>query len=479
MRLRPRSVRTRLTLWHASVLTLIVCAFSVGIFFFVRVRLLDDLDARLARDVDTIEATYDDAPTELSEAETRAGIRLFQVVENGALLHRTEAWTQKKLDQAPLSGAAAISWSSPDGVTYRVLGAEYPTHRISVAADEHALRRTLWTLAVILALGIPFAMALAVAGGWFLAGRVLAPVGAMAERTRRITADSLGERLPVDDPEDEFGRLATVFNDTLARLQDAFERLRRFTADASHELRTPLTAMRSVGEVALHDSRDAAGYRDVIGSMLEEVERLTGLVESLLTLTRVDSSRLRVSREVVDLRSVASSATEHLRVLAEEKEQTLTVNAADEVRVQCDPMLLRQGIVNLVDNAIKYTPHRGTIRVDVKVLPSGDAAVEVRDDGPGIARAHHDRIFERFYRVDAGRSRSDGGLGLGLSIARSTVEASGGRIEVESEEGRGSIFRVVLAMAPMTPARPPSTRGAPTAGDRTPPGESHPPRSSL
>ncbi len=447
MRVRPRSVRTRLTLSHAAVLTLIVCAFSIAIFVFVRVRLLDDLDAHLGRDVETIEATYRDAPTELSEAETRAGIRLFQVIENGTALYRTEDWEQKGLGRAPLAGDAAISWRSSDGVTYRMVRAPYPTHVISVAADEHPLRRTLWTLAVILALGVPFAMALAVVGGWFLAGRVLAPVGAMAERARRITADRLGERLPVEDPEDEFGRLAMVFNETLARLQDSFERLRRFTADASHELRTPLTAMRSVGEVALHDGRDPAGYRDVIGSMLEEVERLTALVESLLTLTRVDSSRMRVARKVVDLRSVASSATEHLHVLAEEKDQTLTVNVAEPVQVECDPTLLRQGIINLVDNAIKYTPPRGTIRVDVKVLPSGEAAIEVKDDGPGIARAHHDRIFERFYRVDGARSRTDGGLGLGLAIARSTVEASGGRIELESEEGRGSIFRVVLARA--------------------------------
>jgi heavy metal sensor kinase len=445
MRLRPRSVRTRLTLWHAAVLTVIVCVFSTGIFFFVRVRLLDDLDARLRRDVETIETTYGEAPGELSEADTRSGIRLFEVAENGRVLYRTEGWSRRGLERAPpLPGGTASSWSSPEGVTYRVVAAPTSTHRTSVAAEETGLERTLRTLAIILALGIPFAMALAVAGGWFLAGRVLAPVGAMAERARRITADSLGERLPVEDRDDEFGRLAAVFNETLARLQDSFERLRRFTADASHELRTPLTALRSVGEVALHDALDPAQYRDVIGSMLEEVGRLTALVESLLTLTRVDSGRVRLAREVVDLRAIARNAAEHLRVLADEKEQTLCLEAAEAVRAECDPALLRQGIVNLVDNAIKYTPRKGTIRVAVKVLRPGEAAIEVSDDGPGIARVHQERIFERFYRVDSGRSRGAGGLGLGLAIARSTVEANGGRIEVESEEGRGSVFRVLL-----------------------------------
>ena len=155
------------------------------------------------------------------------------------------------------------------------------------------MRDTLWTLAVILVMGIPFAVGLAIAGGYFLAGRVLTPVGAMADKAREITAESLAERLPVDNAEDEFGRLATVFNDTLSRLQDAFDRLRRFTADASHELRTPLTAMRSVGEVALRNTLDPSAYRDVIGSMLEEVDRLTRLVESLLTLTRADLGNIQ------------------------------------------------------------------------------------------------------------------------------------------------------------------------------------------
>jgi heavy metal sensor kinase len=446
MTLRPRSVRARLTLWHAAVLTVIVCAFSTGIFFFVRVRLFEDLDARLGRDLATIERTYREDPGEVSEADSRSGIKLFEVLEGDRILYRTEEWVHVELDGALRggAGAAARSWSSGGGPPYRVHTASYPTHRISVASDESSLRRTLRTLGLVLALGVPCAVALAIAGGYFLAARVLAPIGAMADRARRITAESLDERLPVEDREDEFGRLATIFNETLKRLQDSFERLRRFTADASHELRTPLTAMRSVGEVALHDSLDPAGYRDVIGSMLEEVERLTGLVESLLTLTRAESGRLRLSSTVVEIGALAARAAEHLRVLAEEKEQTLSVETDGAVRAKCDPVFLRQGIVNLVDNAIKYTPPKGAIHVSVKALPSGEAAIEVKDTGPGIAPIHQERIFERFYRLDAARSRSSGGMGLGLAITRWTVEANGGRIEVESEEGRGSVFRVVL-----------------------------------
>src|SRR5436309_936874 len=212
---------------------------------------------------------------------------LARDVWQGTVLYRTEGWERGGLARALQDGRgpAPRSWTSSEGRRYRVQTASGPSSEIAVAIEETSLRRTLRTLAVILIMGVPCAVGLALAGGYVLAGRVLSPIGTMADKARKITAESLGERLPVENPEDEFGRLATVFNDTLSRLNDSFARLRRFTADASHELRTPLTAMRSVGEVALQRSLDRAAYRDVIGSMLEEVDRLTRLVESLLTLT--------------------------------------------------------------------------------------------------------------------------------------------------------------------------------------------------
>ena len=266
----------------------------------------------------------------------------------------------------------------------------------------------------------------------------------MAETARKITAESLTERLPVENPRDEFGQLARVFNDTLSRLEEAFEHLRRFTADASHELRTPLTAIRSVGEVALQRSLSGPGYREVIGSMLEEVDRLTRLVESLLTLTRGESGRIQPALEMVKLNGLAVSVVEHLRILAEEKEQSLTIDATVEVSAKCDPAILRLGLINVLDNAIKYTLPRGTIRVVVSETSSGEPVIEVEDTGLGIPSVHHARIFERFYRVEQGRSRESGGTGLGLATARWAVEVNGGRIELESDEGKGSLFRIVL-----------------------------------
>ncbi len=427
MRFSTPSVRARLTLWHAGVMALIICLFSVGIFVFVRARLYATLDDQIRGDLASIGKVYREEPVDLPELDQRMGISLFEVVDGGKVVYQTAGW--------PPAGAHRIGTTD--------LGAL----RITVARDEAPLRQTLWTLTMILTMGAPGATALAVMGGYFLAGRLLAPVGAMAATARRISAESLAQRLPVANPRDEFGQLAQVFNDTLSRLQDAFEQLRRFTADASHELRTPLTAMRSVGEVALQRSTSTAEYREVIGSMLEEVDRLTRLVENLLTLTRGESGRVVVGSDVVDLGELATNVSDSLHVLAEEKRQSLEVETASHIKAMCDAAILRQGLINVLHNAIKYTPGGGAIRMVVKLAASGEAMIEVHDTGPGIPAADRQRIFERFYRVDGARSREAGGVGLGLAIARWAVEANGGRIEVESEAGGGALFRIVLPLA--------------------------------
>src|SRR5262245_30549096 len=393
---------------------------------------------------------YREEPDELKDLASHWGITLFQVEEGGSIRYQTEAWEREGLARSLRTGDAAspLSRAAPNGRHYRVQNISGSSYGVAAAIEENSARDTLWTLAGILAMGIPFAVGLAIVGGYFLAGRVLAPIGAMADKARKITADSLAERLPVDNAEDEFGRLATVFNDTLSRLQDAFERLRRFTADASHELRTPLTAMRSVGEVALRNTRDAGAYRDVIGSMLEEVDRLTRLVESLLTLTRADSGKIHLAPEALDLAGLAGNVIDQLRVLADEKQQDLTLGAPTPVHAMGDVALVRHALTNVIHNAIKYTPNGGTISVEPNTAIFGQAVIEIRDTGPGIPAAHRDRIFDRFYRVDASLSREEeGGVGLGLAIARWGIEANGGRIELASDERRGSLFRILLPAA--------------------------------
>jgi signal transduction histidine kinase len=201
--------------------------------------------------------------------------------------------------------------------------------------------------------------------------------------------------------------------------------------------------MRSVGEVALQNTLDAVAYRDVIGSMLEEVDRLTRLVESLLILTRADSGKVQLAPEALELGGLVGHVVDQLRVLADEKQQELTLRAPIRVRATADAALIRHALMNLIHNAIKYTPNGGTITVAVNAT-GGRAMIEVRDTGPGIPAAHRDRIFDRFYRVDTSRSREEGGVGLGLAITRWAVEANGGHIELASDGTDGSLFRVIL-----------------------------------
>lgn len=311
-----------------------------------------------------------------------------------------------------------------------------PEQRMEAQVDE---------IFVVLVMGLPVVVALAGVGGYVLARRALAPIDHLGAEARRITAERLHERLSVPNEKDEIGRLGAVINETLARLQSSFDQLRRFTADASHELRTPLSVIRGLGEMGLRETRSPAEYKDTIGSMLEEVDRLTRLVDTLLRLSRGDAGTVRLSLETIDLGQLARDVVSSLGILAEERQQCLELDTVDRVRVSADRLVLRDAITNVIDNAIKYSPNGSTIQVRVGHNRT-DANVSVGDQGPGIPSEHREQIFDRFYRIDEGRSREMGGAGLGLAIARWAVEADGGRIYVESP-GRGSIFRIALPLA--------------------------------
>jgi heavy metal sensor kinase len=314
--------------------------------------------------------------------------------------------------------------------------------QLPVFDSEARVEEQLREILVVLVLGLPVIVGLAGVGGYVLARRALAPIDQLGAEARRITAERLHERLSVPNPSDEIGRLAAVINQTLARLESSFIQLRRFTADASHELRTPLSVIRGIGEMGLRETRTPAEYKDAIGSMLEEVDRLTRLVETLLQLSRGDAGMLRLSREAVDVGDLARDVCASLAILAEERKQRLQVSAHPNATVSADRLVLRDAVTNVVDNAIKYAPPGSTIELHVEA-DDKHVTLNVTDQGPGIAAEHRERIFDRFYRVDEGRSREMGGTGLGLAIAKWAVEVNGGGITVESH-GSGSRFRIVL-----------------------------------
>jgi heavy metal sensor kinase len=294
----------------------------------------------------------------------------------------------------------------------------------------------------------PLALLVAGVGGWFLARRALVPVDAMVDAARRIEAEDLSRRIDTTDTRDELGRLAAVLNDMLARLEQSFAAVSQFSADAAHELRTPLTVLKGEIEVALRSSPGAEEYRRVLTSCLEEVDRLSALVEDLLFLARSEGGRVAVMQAPVNLAEIVTEVAPALQALADAAGVTLSIQPRDSAWVRGNTSMLFRVIFNLGENAIKYTP--AGERVSIALNQSGDEVVlEVRDTGPGISAADLPHIFDRFYRAD--RARGRGGVGLGLALARSIVSLHGGTIVVESAPGAGACFRVVLPIAASVP----------------------------
>ena len=326
---------------------------------------------------------------------------------------------------------------------------------LRVIRSESDTAAARWRKLVPCRAGLPLAAILSAASGYLIARRSLAPVGAMAARARQITAERLSARLPVSNPQDELGQLAAVFNETLGRLENSFAELRRFAADASHELRTPLTALRAVGEASLRERNggNATGaWREAVASMLEEAQHLGELVDALLLLARADSGTSAQPRlETVALRPLLAEARESLLVLAEEKTQRIALEIGPSVvnlTAQADRALLRQALLNLIHNAIRYSPQETVIRLRLRRGEKGNDRSGGDRGGRRRPRYRPGAQGESVRAVLPYRqgpvAEEGSGAGLGLAIARWAVERQGGRIELDSAPGAGSVFRVVL-----------------------------------
>lgn len=444
-------IRGRFTLLYGMALIITILLVSGGIYFFVQRALMGQVENHLRKDFFTINEYLKYDLNGLITVADHGPILLFEVRDGDLLFVSSEEWSSAGLGEA-VSGwdkaRSLFSIRGEKGNRYRVLTGKFVnndhTFQIAVAHDEESVRQTLKTLALIILLILPLAVAVSLAIGYIIAGRVLAPISAITRKAEEIGAENLAERLPVGTGDDEFSRLAVVFNQTFARIEDSFARLRRFTADASHELRTPLAAIRSIGETALHAPDGRVDCREAIGSILEESDRLRQLVDALLVLSRADSGETELRRDAVDLAELARETVEFLNVLAEEKHQTITITTGEKAIAQIDRTSVRQALTNLMDNAIKYAPDESDISITVGTTGANEAFVEIADCGCGIPEYELQRIFDRFYRVNKGRSRESGGAGLGLSISKWAVESNGGRIEVESTINEGSVFRMIF-----------------------------------
>ncbi len=331
---------------------------------------------------------------------------------------------------------AGHTFQVPDGVRYL----------IEAGAPMNAIRSVLHSWLVFLAVGLPLGMMLAVGGGYFLVKRALSPVDRIIASAQQISSQNLSERLPVAQTGDELERLSVALNHMIERLDAAFQYSRRFMADASHELRTPLTVLRGELESCVQERRLPHELRDRLGSALEEVVRLAAIVEGLFAISRLDAGEAQMEWEQFDLAQLVTSTADQMSLLAEDKSIRVTCTVAPDVQVRGDRQRLKQVVVNLLDNAIKYTPPGGAISLTVHTHDD-KAVLEVADNGLGIPPQALPHVFERFYRVDKARSREMGGAGLGLSIVKSICTFHHGRVEVTSTAHQGSRFRVELPCA--------------------------------
>ena len=308
--------------------------------------------------------------------------------------------------------------------------------------DRDDVDEPLAQLLVVFAVVSPLLLLAAAGGGYLLAGRALAPVSSITDLAARVGAQDLHTRLQLDLPDDELGRLAQTFDAMLARIEDSFERQRHFTADAAHELRTPLSLMRAQVDITLARSRSAAAYREALQGLDGDLQRMTSLVNTLLTLTRADTGRLVPDRSAFDLADTVALVLEQYTPVADEAGIDLRAEA-DPAPLEADEDLLVQVLVNLIDNALAHTACSGTVTVGCRSA-AAEVQLWVSDTGRGIETGDQERVFDRFYRVDPGRARANGGTGLGLAICRAIVEAHSGTIALTSRVGQGTRVEVAL-----------------------------------
>lgn len=458
--------RTRLTLWYVSLLAATVVALgSLGLWAtgralyghadellrsragavqteveFERGRLTVDLRSEPSAQAASVTAgldlvrVWDPNPGLIYEQATLPGLPPAEPSTLTAILAGQRGDEYNTVRTA--DGANVRVYSEPVRYRGRIVGV------VQVGRSEADIEGILSQLRLAGGGGLLVALALAWVGGYFLAGRALAPVDQITRAATRIGADDLSQRLAVQFVDDELGRLAAAFDGMIDRLEQAFQRQRRFTSDAAHELRTPLAIIRSQVDVGLSRPREPAYYARVLTSVREESERLGRLTESLLLLARADTGQPLAFAEV-DIEELVAEVGARFAPRARERAIQLEVMLGHTNAVRGDATWLTQLLLNLLDNALRHTPPGGRVTLTLEPVPGG-ALLKVADSGDGISPEHLPHLFERFYRADQARTGLAGGAGLGLAICDWVARAHGGRLEVESAVGKGTVFSLRL-----------------------------------
>ncbi len=458
----------KLTLWYAF--TFLVTTLIIFSFIYVRLRhhLIKEIDRFLEDEsrvfASEISENLLDINKALKDYEDDTLVRQFGLIEarvlnaDGRVVAASKNFVeivyplaQEKLDRIGIGSRYFETVRVPGRRTpFRVVSFRLSIngkmdHIVQIGTRTRRMRKTLSNFRHNLLTAIPIVLFLGSIGGWFLARRSLSPIAHITETARRITASNLGGRIKPRGSGDELDYLITTLNEMISRLEGSFKRISQFTADASHELRTPISAMKGEAELLLSKPRPIGEYQRVLSRHIEKLDFLTRMINDLILLSKFDSNEAGLEMTPVKLDLLLVNLWEFFGVLAEQKGIGFTLGEIEHADVLGNRTRLQQLFANLIDNAIKFTPSSSHVDMSLE-KDGGFVKVSIRDTGIGISEGEFDRIFERFYRVDKSRARESGGTGLGLSICQWIISAHHGKIELESELGKGSCFIVSLPL---------------------------------
>ncbi len=482
-----RSLRFKLTLWYVLILGILLTSFSTFLYFTLSKSLHKDIDNKLKSLAELI-------ASEASSPLSKFGFgNIDQALEASMNLKPVGKFIQvldesgnigRKSDnlrniQLPISlnalknaskGLITFETNLTIGntplriITLPVVENSHVTKIVQIASSLEGVEDALNKLFLILIISVPSTLILASLGGQFLAHKALKPVDNITQTARMITSQNLNQRINPPKVKDEISRLIETFNEMISRLDQSFQQMKQFSSDASHELKTPLTILKGEVEVMLRRERSSQEYQQTLKSNLEEINRMSQIVEDLLTLSKADTGEIKLNKEYINLTEILNEVVTQMDRLAKSKKIYLSAsNHHQDIHLFGDALRLRELFINLIENGVKYTEEGGSIHITLQKEYSPSVSdqsdwtegekkefvkIIVSDTGIGIAEEDQERIFGRFFRVDKARSREQGGSGLGLSICKWIVDAHQGEIEVESELGKGSSFIVRLPLSP-------------------------------
>ena len=463
-----RSIYVRLIGWYATLLIAVFVLLGILIFAGLRAYLVENQGQTQARRAQQMAETLLANVDKTGEAHVVEEIKSWVTPEvnnrfvritrgDSSVLYVSSDPRDMSFDAGQVPPyprpVTAISWRTVLAGDKQLVVAAVPCQSdsgrqflVEVGVPLKSIQEILHRLLILLGWGLAGMVAVSVCSGYWLVKNALVPVAQISTSAERISLHNLSDRLPIVKTGDELEQLSMSLNNMIVRLEDAVRHNQRFIADASHELRTPLTILNGELESVVEESGLPSKVQQTISSALEELDRLRRIVERLFAISRLEAGEAGVEWGKFDLADLASGTLEQMRPLADDKGIALSSAVPGPVFVAADRARLKQVIVNLLDNAIKYTPNGGKVCLSVQT-EGARAHLEVADTGIGISLADQPRIFERFFRVDEARSRDLGGAGLGLSIVKSICSAYGGTVSVESTKGAGSRFKVELPLA--------------------------------